>query len=122
MRASVAELIHALPPVCMPCHNKFGFDVNLIDWVVLHVDQEDEATFREESQGRKVEAKIEGYGSQYPRSCVVDSPLVNFKPYYVRVMVQIIFLARRCVASCTAHLEKLTSDEDLVRNIGIYSI
>jgi ubiquitin-conjugating enzyme E2 Q len=24
----------------------------------------------------------------------------------------------RCVASCTAHLEELTSDEDLVRNIG----
>jgi len=25
---------------------------------------------------------------------------------------------RRCVASCTAHLEELTSDEDLVRGIG----
>ena len=27
-------------------------------------------------------------------------------------------LPRRCVASCTAHLEELTSEEDLVRNIG----
>jgi hypothetical protein len=61
MRASIAELIHTLPPVCALCHETSGFYVSLTNWVVSHVDKAHEATFRMESKVQ-AKAKIEGYG------------------------------------------------------------
>jgi hypothetical protein len=64
MRASIAELIHALPPVRFYCY----YFLTLNDLVVIRsfggqIDQGDEAASAEEDKGRKIEAEVEGYGS-----------------------------------------------------------
>ncbi|KIM73751.1 hypothetical protein PILCRDRAFT_99249 [Piloderma croceum F 1598] len=74
MRASIAEMIHALPPI-----------------------REMRRHLLKKTKAGKSKPKLKDMDSSIPTAAWL--------------------ILRWCVASCTAHLEELTSDEDLVRNI-----
>ena len=85
------------------------------NWFFL--DRRDEKTFREKGESWQIKTKTKGYRFEHFTCCLVHFTLVwvSFSPLFLYRFGN---LTLRCVASCTAHIEAITSGEELIKNLG----